>query len=152
MPAFLAIPAIVEGLIYLGGAWGLHQALPGKEGREQALADAFRGRGRDEATMMDDARNGAEGSAAATDGCVGNCVYSADAPGKPTEDDGYEEPKRWDGKKVKNPNGSGAGWPDRNGDVWVPTGPGPLAHGGPHWDVQTPGGGYRNVYPGGRRR
>jgi hypothetical protein len=34
--------------------------------------------------------------------------------------------------------------------VWVPTGDGPAAHGGPHWDVQTPGGGYVNVYPGGR--
>ncbi len=26
------------------------------------------------------------------------------------------------------------------------------AHGGPHWDIQTPGGGYVNIYPGGSRR
>jgi RHS repeat-associated protein len=32
--------------------------------------------------------------------------------------------------------------------VWVPTGWGPgKAHGGPHWDVQEKGGGYRNVRP-----
>jgi hypothetical protein len=59
---------------------------------------------------------------------------------------GYVPPKggpSW----VPNPNGSGSGWVDASGDVWVPTGQGGLAHGGPHWDVQTPGGGYRNVYP-----
>jgi len=57
---------------------------------------------------------------------------------------------------VKNPNGRGHGWKDANGDVWVPTGPATPgrgdAHGGPHWDVQTPGGGHVNVYPGGKRR
>ena len=76
-------------------------------------------------------------------------------PGKPTAEDGYVPPKRGpgaDGAPVKNPNGPGRGWVDENGDVWVPTGPGPTAHGGPHWDVQTPGGGHRNVYPGGRVR
>ena len=78
----------------------------------------------------------------------------ADAPGQPTAADGYTPPKKWDGEKVKNPNGSGAGWPDARGDVWIPTGPAgsPKAHGGPHWDVQSPGGGYRNVYPGGKIR
>lgn len=44
----------------------------------------------------------------------------------------------------------------RENDVWVPTGPGSTgrgdAHGGPHWDVQPPGGGYVNIYPGGNRR
>ncbi|WP_211327766.1 polymorphic toxin type 37 domain-containing protein, partial [Solilutibacter pythonis] len=76
----------------------------------------------------------------------------AQAPGMPTADDGYECPKKWDGKKVKSPNGRGYGWPDKNGNVWVPTGPGSGAHGGPHWGVQRPGGGYINVYPGGRTR
>ena len=79
-------------------------------------------------------------------------LTAADAPGQPTAADGYEPPKKWDGKKVKNPNKNGAGWPDKKGDVWVPTGPGGDAHGGPHWDVQTPGGSYRNVYPGGKVR
>lgn len=38
---------------------------------------------------------------------------SAQAPGMPTEKDGYVPPKKWDGKKVKNPNGRGGwGWPD----------------------------------------
>ncbi|WP_244875135.1 RHS repeat-associated core domain-containing protein [Xanthomonas cannabis] len=76
----------------------------------------------------------------------------AQAPGMPTPEDGYVCPKKWDGKKVRSPNGRGHGWPDNKGNVWVPTGPGSGAHGGPHWDVQKPGGGYDNVYPGGRRR
>jgi uncharacterized delta-60 repeat protein len=84
-------------------------------------------------------------------------VTSADsiAPGMPTANDGYVQPARGpgsDGKRVKNPNGPGKGWIDNKGDVWVPTGTGPLAHGGPHWDVQHPGGGYINVYPGGATR
>ena len=75
------------------------------------------------------------------------------APGKPTESDGYKEAKNWDGKLVKNPNGRGYGYPASDGKVWVPTGPRPdMAHGGPHWDVQNPGGGYDNVYPGGKTR
>lgn len=77
----------------------------------------------------------------------------AQAPGKPTEADGYTPPKKWDGEKVRNPNGAGYGWPDKNGEVWVPTGPGPMAHGGPHWDVQNPQtGGHRNILPGGKIR
>ena len=85
------------------------------------------------------------------------CIKSAesDVPGVPTEDDGYVPPKKPPGSKdgkVPNPNGSGRGYPDKKGDVWVPTGPGQDAHGGPHWDVQSPGGGHRNVYPGGRMR
>jgi hypothetical protein len=76
----------------------------------------------------------------------------AQAPGEPTGDDGYIPPKKGDGKRVKAPNGKGYGYPDKNGNVWVPTGPGGSAHGGPHWDVQKPGGGYVNVYPGGKTR
>ena len=72
------------------------------------------------------------------------------APGKPGEADGFKDPKGGD-NWVPNPNpgkgGAGYGWQDANGDVWCPTGQGGTAHGGPHWDVQTPGGGYRNVRP-----
>ena len=83
-------------------------------------------------------------------------------PGKPTAEDGYKPPKKptrgadKEGK-VKNPNGRGKGWPDANGDVWVPTN-GIAAHGGEHWDVQSPPkkgerkGKHRNVYPGGHVR
>lgn len=81
------------------------------------------------------------------------------APGKPTADDGFFPGKKWDGKKVRAPNGKGYGYPDKDGSVWVPTGvggaqPGTVgdAHSGPHWDVQHPGGGYDNVYPGGKVR
>lgn len=78
------------------------------------------------------------------------------APGKPTEADGFKAPKKpprnADGSgRVKNPNGSGKGWVDADGNVWRPTG-GKAAHGGEHWDVQSPNGGHVNVYPGGRRR
>jgi hypothetical protein len=73
--------------------------------------------------------------------------YGAKAPGKPTEAEGFRDPKggeQW----VKNPNGKGYGWLAENGEVWVPTGYGPDAHGGEHWDVQDPRTGkHRNVYP-----
>ena len=62
----------------------------------------------------------------------------------------FRPPKRWDGKKVKSRRGYG--YPDENGKIWVPTGPGSGAHGGPHWDVQFPNGDYDNVMPGGHSR
>lgn len=72
------------------------------------------------------------------------------APGKPGEAEGFKDPKggeNW----VPNPNpgrgGSSWGWQDAAGDVWCPSGQGGRAHGAPHWDVQTPGGGYRNERP-----
>jgi hypothetical protein len=74
------------------------------------------------------------------------------ARGKPGEGEGFDDPKggeNW----VRNPNGPGMGWESSDGDVWVPTGVGPNAHGGPHWDVQDPKTGkHRNVYPGGGNR
>ena len=75
----------------------------------------------------------------------------AKAPGNPADypETGFENPKggpNW----VPNPNGPGSGFQDADGNVWVPTGP--KGHGGPHWDVQKPGGKYINVYPGGRTR
>lgn len=72
------------------------------------------------------------------------------APGKPTEADGFKPPKGGD-NWVPNPNpgrgGSSWGWEDSKGDVWCPTGQGGRAHGDPHWDIQSPGGGYRNKRP-----
>ena len=77
------------------------------------------------------------------------------APGKPTEADGFKAPKGGE-DWVPNPNGRGYGWKGKDGGVWCPTGPDSGstgdAHGGPHWDVQYPGGRYDNIYPGGRRR
>jgi RHS repeat-associated protein len=77
------------------------------------------------------------------------------APGKPGKAEDFKDPKggeNW----VRNPNGRGYGWQGADGGVWCPTGPDSGstgdAHGGPHWDVQYPGGRYDNVYPGGRRR
>ena len=75
----------------------------------------------------------------------------AKAPGKPGETEGYSAGKNGD-RWVRNPNGSGHGWEDADGNVWVPSGQGGRAHGGPHWDVQIPGGGHINVYPGGHKR
>ncbi len=66
----------------------------------------------------------------------------------PREEDGYVPPKKgpkWDKEK--------RGWVDKNGNVWKPQPTGSAgAHGGGHWDVQSPGGGYTNVYPGGKIR
>jgi len=77
------------------------------------------------------------------------------APGKPGPAEGFKDPKNGE-NWVPNPNpkqgGSSHGWEDEKGRVWCPTGPGGRAHGDPHWDVQTPGGDYINVYPGGATR
>jgi RHS repeat-associated protein len=76
----------------------------------------------------------------------------AKAPGKPSAAEGFKDPpggEQW----VANPNGKGNGWLDANGNVWVPTGQGGNAHGGPHWDVQGPRGTFGgSVYPGGHIR
>jgi RHS repeat-associated protein len=83
------------------------------------------------------------------------CNDEADpkAPGKPGPQDGFKEPKAGQKQWGKARNGK-YGWIDKDGSVWVPTGPAgsPDAHGGAHWDVQGKRGGYRNVYPGGRAR
>ncbi|WP_324190182.1 polymorphic toxin type 37 domain-containing protein [Nocardia farcinica] len=70
------------------------------------------------------------------------------APGRPGDAEGFVPPKGGD-RWVPNPNGRGFGWEDADGNVWVPTGQGGAAHGGPHWDVEFPKGGYKNVRPGG---
>ncbi|UXY16942.1 polymorphic toxin type 37 domain-containing protein [Chitiniphilus purpureus] len=73
------------------------------------------------------------------------------APGKPGPQEGFEDPKGGE-DWVPNPNpGGGASshcWKDSKGNIWCPTGKGGRAHGGPHWYVQKPGGGYVNVRPG----
>ncbi len=74
-----------------------------------------------------------------------NDKNGAQAPGIPTEKDGYHPPKNWDGKKVRHKRGWG--YPDKKGNIWIPSGPN--GHGGPHWDVQYPDGNYDNVVPGG---
>lgn len=79
-----------------------------------------------------------------------NKSSEAQAPGKPTENDGFIAKKKWDGKKVKHPKTGQVGWPDEKESVWVATGPGRLAHRGPHWDVIDKKGKHRNVLPGGK--
>jgi|GEM_PF-1890225 len=74
----------------------------------------------------------------------------AKAPGKPGKAEGFAGPKN--GEQWGQAKNGEWGWVDDEGNVWVPTGKGNRAHGGPHWDVQKPNGGYENVYPGGRRR
>jgi len=76
-------------------------------------------------------------------------------PGRPTPDNtgGKFEPGKGSGHYRPNSDFNNTkGWVDKRGNLWVPTGTGPTAHGGPHWDVQTKGGnGYTNVYPGGHQ-
>ena len=73
------------------------------------------------------------------------------APGKPRSGgpEGFVDVVAG-GDWVPNPAGKGSahGWLDTSGRIWCPTGQGPLAHGGPHWDVQFPDGGYKNVRRG----
>ncbi|KQT25877.1 hypothetical protein ASG22_04030 [Chryseobacterium sp. Leaf405] len=63
----------------------------------------------------------------------------------PPDHPDYKAPKSG-ARKVRNPNGRGTGWVDKDGRVWVPD-----DHNGthaPHWDRQEPkGGGYTPVYP-----
>lgn len=79
------------------------------------------------------------------------------APRKPGKREGFEDPaggEQW----VPNPNDKSPnpdwGWFDKDGSVWVPTGPKPsIAHGGPHWDKQNPKtGGHENKHLGGHTR
>jgi len=86
------------------------------------------------------------------DPCPNLRDYGAQAPGKPLEVDGFFPPKNWDGKKEKHTTTGQYGWRDKKGNIWVPTGWGPLAHGGPHWDVIKPDETPINIYPGGKTR
>ena len=81
-----------------------------------------------------------------------NSSSSPKEPGKPGEKEGFKAPKGGAGELVKAPDGKQKGYRDKNGNLWIPTGKGGKAHGGPHWDVQRPGGGYINVHPGGNQR
>jgi len=72
--------------------------------------------------------------------------YSYAKSGIPQAKDGFKPRKNWNGLKVRSPNGPEWGYPDKNGDVWVPQQHAPGTH-APHWDVQHPGGGYTPVYP-----
>ncbi|MBQ7389734.1 MAG: hypothetical protein IJW02_01355 [Clostridia bacterium] len=73
-------------------------------------------------------------------------------PGQqPTEREKYLPPKGGP-VQTKSKNGK-KGWKDKNGNVWIPVPTGSKdAHGGGHWDVESPKGGYINVYPGGQTR
>ena len=63
---------------------------------------------------------------------------------QPTEKEGYLAPKQ--GPKWNKEKG---GWEDKYGNVWVPAPTGSSSgHGGGHWDVQSPKGGYTNIHPG----
>ena len=70
-------------------------------------------------------------------------------PNAPPDHPDYIPPKKGGGKKVKNPNGPGRGWPSKDGGVWMPD---PDMHGGEGWTVQYPGGGHSHAYPGGKVR
>ena len=70
-------------------------------------------------------------------------------PSTPPDHPDYKPPKKWDGKKKRNPNSPGWGWPAKDGGVWVPT---PKMHGGEGWTIQYPNGEHNHAYPGGKVR
>ncbi|MCX5924601.1 MAG: polymorphic toxin type 37 domain-containing protein [Candidatus Dependentiae bacterium] len=85
--------------------------------------------------------------------CFEQKADDAQAPGLPAEKDGFVPPKNWNGEKIRHPITGQVGWPDKKGNVWKPTGVGPLAHGGPHWDViSNDGKRHWNIMPGGKER
>ncbi len=61
----------------------------------------------------------------------------------------YQPPKKGGGKKVRNSNGHGWGWPAKDGGIWVPD---PDMHGGEGWTVQYPSGNHKHAYPSGKMR
>ena len=68
----------------------------------------------------------------------------------PPPETGYTPPKKNPTPdKVKNPNGSGRGWPAQDGGVWVPDN---TMDGGPGWTVQYPDGSHEHRYPDGHVR
>lgn len=85
---------------------------------------------------------------------VQSIYQAAKAPGKPTEEDGFEEKKNSNGQKKPHPKTGQRGYPDRSNDYWVPSGePAQGGHGGPHWDIIDQDGNHvANVYPGGKVR
>lgn len=80
-----------------------------------------------------------------------NRLYDLSIPDKPGDKDGYKPPKNSDGEKQPHPETDQHGWPDKDGNYWVPSGP--HGHAGPHWDIINPGGKrIGNIYPGGYNR
>lgn len=77
----------------------------------------------------------------------------AQVPGRPTTKVGFELPRNSAGNKEVHPETNQRGYWDKRDIMWVPTGPGKLAHGGPHWDlVDKRGNHVGNVYPDGHFR
>ena len=73
-------------------------------------------------------------------------IISAINPQLPPDHPDYIPPKKNGGRKVRNPNGAGWGWPAKDGGVWMPDFD---MHGGEGWTIQYPGGGHSHAYPGG---
>lgn len=66
----------------------------------------------------------------------------------PPDHPDFHPPKRGN-KKVKNPNGEGNGWLDKDGGVWIWD---PSMHGGEGWVIQYPGRRHKHAYLGGHVR
>lgn len=73
-----------------------------------------------------------------------NCLLIK-APGKPTKDNGFISTKKWDGKQVKSYHGVGYRWPDKERNIWVPSGEN--CHGCLYWEVQAFDGSITILFP-----
>lgn len=79
-----------------------------------------------------------------------NQKQPVDPKSPPPPSSGYVPPKsNKNPGKVPNPNGSGKGWPSKDGGVWIPNN---KQHGGPGWTVQYPNGQHEHRYPDGHVR
>jgi RHS repeat-associated protein len=107
----VAVPAIPSSGVAAGGAisWGTNQGSQSDSSNNALFPDA----GKKPGWRLSDLFPGWIQQQDAGD--------DVKVPGCPTEADGFKPPKNWDGSRVKNPNGPGWGYPDRKGNVWVPT-------------------------------
>ncbi|EPS45264.1 hypothetical protein H072_744 [Dactylellina haptotyla CBS 200.50] len=154
MAAIAVIPVITVGRVARGvalavtatvGGAALKEAADNRKSNVVSLPDATKSNGKkSDGKKSDDEKSDEEESD--DEEFDDKKTDDAKAPGKPTEADGYVASKRGD-RLVREEDGKRKGWEDKKGDLWIPTGPGRLAHGGPHWDVQKKRGGYTNVYP-----
>lgn len=131
------------------GTWALQGILNNKPSAPNASAPANQPTTSGTPDVEDRPKRNPDGSK------IPNFAWDADgskAPGRPGAAEGFKDPPT--GPTWGHPDNTGKpGWVDEKGNVWSPTGQsGGKAHGGPHWDVQLPGGAYTNVYPGGSTR
>jgi RHS repeat-associated protein len=130
-------------LIYFEGDWGAEP--PKKKDNDPLMLDKSLLTGNKNSSQEKAEVNSVEDPQGQGDNVMEAGANLPDMKKNPPTHPEYESPRGGD-RKVRNPNGSGSGWIDNKGRVWVPEN-----HKGneaPHYDRQDPkGGGYTKIYP-----